>query len=251
MARSPSTPADAQTILRHLQLVAAERQLRAADTSLAARVHAIKVYQHRRFALTYADLLADPRYEAASRFFLDELYGPHDFSERDAQFERVVAPLVRLFSHEIITTVAALARLHAVSESLDTEMARHLDRNEVTVNAEAYVRAWQRTGRADDRATQIDVTLEVGRALDRYTRRPMLRHSLRLMRAPAAAAGLGDLQRFLESGFETFRAMHGAQEFLATIESRERALSANLFSALAVADEGIEQVDGVVLGQLP
>ncbi len=243
--------ADAQTILRDLQQVAAERRVRADDTSLAARVHAIKDYQHRRFALTYADMLADPRYAAASRFFLDELYGPHDFSERDAQFERVVSPLVRLFSHEIVTTVSALARLHAVSESLDTEMARQLD-HESIVTAAAYLRAWQRTGRVGDRAMQIDVTLEVGNSLDAYTRRPILRHSLRLLRAPAAAAGLADLQRFLESGFDTFRAMRGATEFLSTIESRERALSANLFSdRAAIDDAGILTVDGVALGQLP
>ena len=39
----------------------------------------------------------------------------------------------------------------------------------------------------------------------------MLRNSLRLMRGPAQVAGLGDLQAFLESGFETFRAMRGAR----------------------------------------
>ena len=42
---------------------------------------------------------------------------------------------------------------------------------------------------------------------------------------PARAAGLGALQSFLESGFDTFRAMHGAREFLAQIETRERSLA--------------------------
>jgi len=50
------------------------------------------------------------------------------------------------------------------------------------------------------------------------------------MRTPARIAGLGELQRMLESGFDTFRAMHGADEFIATIESRERALAADLFA---------------------
>ena len=59
--------------------------------------------------------------------------------------------------------------------------------------------------------------MAVGSALDRYTRNPLLRTSLRLMRGPAAAAGLGVLQAFLERGFDTFRDMRGAQEFLATV----------------------------------
>ena len=49
------------------------------------------------------------------------------------------------------------------------------------------------------------------------------------MRGPAAAAGLGALQGFLERGFDTFREMGGAREFLAVIANRERALAAALF----------------------
>jgi len=245
-------PIDANAILNDLQLVAAERRARAGDPSLQARVQLIKSYQHRRFALTYADLLEDPRYAAASRFFLDELYGPHDFSQRDAQFERVVPPLVRLFSREIVTTVAALARLHALSESLDTEMGRQFASSEARVTAAEYLLAWQMTGRAADRSAQIDLIVDVGVALDRYTRRPMLRHSLRLLRGPAAAAGLSDLQRFLETGFDIFRAMQGAHAFLSLIESRERALGANLFSPQAIPDEGGRVLlNGTALGQLP
>ena len=80
---------EAQQILAHLRGVAAERQRRAGDAGLAQRVLALKAYQQRRFSLTYADLLATPRYAAVARFFLDELYGPHDFTERDDQLARV------------------------------------------------------------------------------------------------------------------------------------------------------------------
>jgi hypothetical protein len=72
--------------------------------------------------------------------------------------------------------------------------------------------------------------LSVGSALDGYTRNLLLRHSLRVMRAPAQAAGLGALQEFLERGFDTFRQMRGAQEFLALIARRERDLAARLFA---------------------
>ena len=73
--------------------------------------------------------------------------------------------------------------------------------------------------------------LSIGRALDRYTRVPMLAASLRMMRGPANAAGLGSLQQFLETGFDTFKAMRGAEEFLATVGMRERELIGSLFSA--------------------
>ncbi|MBP7665962.1 MAG: hypothetical protein KA774_03870, partial [Burkholderiaceae bacterium] len=84
----------ADRITEHLGTVARMRALRDADPDLAARVVALKAYQAARFARTYADLLAHPRYGAAARFFLDELYGPQEFSQRDAQFGRVVPALV-------------------------------------------------------------------------------------------------------------------------------------------------------------
>lgn len=216
-----------QTILGHLHTVARERADREASPDLAARVHALKRYQQARFAFTYQDLLSSARYGLAARFFLEELYGPSDFRERDAQFARVVPALVRLFPKEIVETVATLGQLHALSEQLDTRTARQLDGVEI-VPAQ-YAAAWQAAGDEAARETQIDLTLKVGAALDRFTRKPLLRRSLHLMRGPARASGLGQLQVFLESGFDAFKAMRGAQEFLDLIGSRERSLARLLF----------------------
>src|SRR5689334_7632417 len=130
---------DAQTILGHLDIVAEERTRRERDADLDARVIALKTYQQRRFAKTYADLLPTTRYGPASRFFIEELYGPRDFADRDAQFARVVPALVRLFPREIIATVSALAQLHALSEQLDTETASHLNSKD-TLDAFNYTR---------------------------------------------------------------------------------------------------------------
>jgi hypothetical protein len=245
---------EAQSILRHLRTVEAERARRSSNAGLSARVEAVKRYQHARFAKTYSDLLAQPRYARAARFFLEELYGPHDFTERDAQFARIVPGLVRLFPHDIVTTVRALAELHAISERLDSVLAGALPDEEL--GAPGYVRAWQATGEPVLRQRQIDLMLEIGRALDRYTRNPLLRHSLRMMRGPAHAAGLGALQTFLESGFDTFRGMRGAAEFLHTVATRERALCEALFAAspdaLRNAAGGAAcAADAALLGQLP
>ena len=228
------------SILTDLARVEAQRSARAVERDWAAQVVALKEYQQSRFRRSYADLLDSPRYAAAARFFLDELYGPRDFSQRDAQFARVVPTLVRLFPHEIVVTVGMLARLHAISEELDSTMARHL--GSAAIDASAYVAAWQATGRPDDRESQIVLTLAVGSERDRLTRKPLLRQTLRWMRGPAHAAGLGALQEFLELGFDTFKAMKGAGEFLSRIGDNERALALALFGTRS---------DDALLGQLP
>jgi len=217
-------------ILDCLARVGQERAARAADPGLQARCTALKALQQARFQRSYADLLAAPRYAGAARFFLDELYGPRDFSRRDAQFQRIVRPLVRLFPREVVHTVHELARLHALSECLDTAMAQLLPAGDEAPTPAQYVQAWQAVGQPEARQQQIDLTLSVGRALDVYTRKPFLRHALRMMRGPASAAGLSELQAFLECGFDTFRAMNGADHFLGTVREREMAWAATLFA---------------------
>lgn len=238
--------ANTTSILSQLDIVARERSLRAADPALLSSVGAVKAYQQRRFAATYADLLHSARYAGAARFFLDELYGPRDFSERDAQFARVVPAMVRLFPQEIVDTVDTLAQLHALSETLDTAMGRAL--LGTPPDRAGYIRAWQAVGDPAGRERQVSLTLTIGRELDRLTRKPLLRTSLHLMRGPARAAGLPALQQFLEIGFDTFKAMGGAQEFLATVGERERSLARALFDA---SPDNCDGMDATFLGQLP
>jgi hypothetical protein len=226
-----------QAILDLLRRVDEQRALRAADPALQARVQAVKHYQHERFQHTYADLLAQPRYAKATRFFLEELYGPLDFTRRDTQFKRVVPGLVRLFPSEVVLTVQTLGELHALSEELDTAMGRAVPPE--PVDLAHYVAAWQAVGRPADREAQIVLMRRVADALDIYTRNPLLRHSLRLMRTPARLAGLPELQAFLEAGFDTFRAMQGAEQFLDTVVQRERALAAWLFASPLPPPKGL------------
>jgi hypothetical protein len=191
--------------------------------------------------MTYADLLSHARYAGAANFFLQELYGPSDFTQRDTQFARIVPALARLFPREVVQAVDSLAALHALSEQFDTRMGRALQTGKV--DAAAYASAWQRCSEPEQREQQIALMERVGRSLDGFTSNPLLRHSLRLMRAPARAAGLSALQAFLEAGFDTFRAMRGADEFLRTVGGRERQLAAALFD--------VEPSRAHALGQLP
>lgn len=217
-----------EQILARLDEVVRERQIRAADPALALKVRALKSFQHRRFAWTYSDLLAQPRYGAAARFFLDELYGPTDFTQRDQQFGRMVPALTKLFSKELVGTVSLLGELHAMSEKLDTRMGCSLSSD--CVDPRRYMQAWCEVGQPDLREHQIELTVCVGRALERHTRSRLLRTALHTMRRPARMAGLGELQSFLEGGFDTFKDMPDPEWFLEEVGRRERKLARQLFA---------------------
>jgi hypothetical protein len=219
--------ASLQSIASGLERVHALRIERERDAGLADRIRRIKAFQHQRFEHDYAELLASPRYGVAARFFLEDLYGPTDFSARDAQFSRIVPTLARVLPSEVVHTVEQLIELHALSEELDQQMGQAIGTE--LVDERVYRRAWRQVARRADRERQVQLTLEVGRALDVHTRNPLLGVTVRLMRGPARLTGLGQLQSFLESGFSAFAAMKGAQEFLDTISGNELSLIAKLF----------------------
>jgi hypothetical protein len=219
------------------------RQAGDANPALRAAVGEIKRVQSRRFAGTYADLLSGGAYAAAAQFFLEELYSDKDYAERDAQFARIAGAIEKLFPEQVAGTAVALAGLHAMTEELDQAMALAwlaLPDGEMP-SARRYAAAWREVGRRPDREEQLRVVLGIGHQMARLTRRAGLRAMLRMMRGPAGAAGLGALQQFLESGFDTFGAMAkrpgGAEGFLAIIEARESALMSMLFDADLVACE--------------
>ena len=220
-----------QSLAASLAQVTREREMRACDDALQASVDAVKTYQQQRFLHTYADLSAMPRYERAVRFFVTDLYGPMDFTRRDAEFARVAPGIVRLFPRELSKTVADIAFLHALSENLDSQMARYVRVPAGPLQDADYARAWRLTGQPTERRRQIDLVLDLGRSLDRLTRHVLLRQALRAMRVPARRAGLGELQAFLEEGFGAFHAMGGATEFLAIVDQRESDFARSMFGA--------------------
>lgn len=226
----------AQNIREAVTRVVQLRQQRLADTSLGTAVLNVKRLQSRRFSANYADLRNDVRYQAAVLFFLKELYSDRDFSERDAQFFRIAGAMQRVVPEQVAVTAVSLAELHALTEDLDQEMGIAWSRTDSDQpDAIRYVQAWRMTGREADRRRQLRVVIGIGMELGRLVRTPGLRLLLKMMRGPAAAAGLASLQAFLEEGFDIFallaRPPERVTEFLGFIEVREADLMSHLFTS--------------------
>lgn len=239
----------AQTIREAVAEVARLRREAEADGALARAVAEVKRVQAQRFAGTYADLLASGPHAAAARFFLEELYSDKDFGERDAQFSRIAGAIERLFPQQVAQTAVSLAQLHALTERLDHALAHAWLHHGAADTATRYALAWRAVGQRAGREAQLANVLDIGDEMVRLTRAPGLRLMLKMMRGPAAAAGLSALQHFLETGFDTFAAMakrrDGAESFLRTVRERETALIVMLFEAPLVACEtGLARILG-------
>ncbi len=227
----PDSPAE--RIRAQLEQVARLRaQAEGENAAGAEAVRTVQRLQARRFTATYADMSADPRFAAATRFFLEELYGDRDFRERDAQFARIAGAIERLFPAQVAQLAVDMAQLHALTETLDARLATHWQDAPQAEPAQRYVWAWRQTGERAQRERQLAVVLHMGRELQRLTAMKSLRLGLRMMRGPAQAAGLGALQTFLESGFDAFGQMvPQAGRFVDAIAERGAGWIATLFDA--------------------
>jgi hypothetical protein len=72
--------------------------------------------------------------------------------------------------------------------------------------------------------------VSVGRSLDAAVQRHGVHRLLRASRLPARAAGLSELQGFLERGFDAFAKLDGADRFLDRVARGEGEVSRRLFA---------------------
>jgi hypothetical protein len=224
MTAQPADDAAIAALQREISRVQACSAARAADPALARALARLADWQVRRMRATYADLHASTRYAPAMTFFTTDLYGSPDFARRDGNLMRGVPAMRRLLPGNVLQTVVAAVELNALSRELDRAMIDRLAPDAARFTVADYCNAYRGMREYHRRERQIRLVGDVGAALDRYVRKPMLRGALTMMRGPARIAGLSALQDFLERGFAAFAHMRGAADFLATIESRETAL---------------------------
>ncbi|KFN45275.1 FFLEELY motif protein [Arenimonas composti] len=193
----------------------------------------LRAWQTRRLTEGFADFLDHPRMRPAAEFFLTDLYGERDFSARDRDVARIMPLMSRLLPEALLVAAADAIELAVLSHAFDLKMAAALARRpkpRAPITLADYGDAYRETGCPRLRAHQIDLILGVGRILDAAVKKHGVFRLLRASRLPARAAGLGELQGFLERGFAAFAELGDADAFLEAIGERERQASARLFA---------------------
>ena len=223
---SQSTPRHAAeaTLVRQLEQARALHAERAANPILDGALERLADWQSRRLVQTYADLATQLRYRHAVVFFRSDLYGEEEIAQRDADLARVVPLISATLPERVIGTVALAMELNVLSQELDRLLLGRLPRADGPCTVAEYCKAYRRAANLPVRRRQIELIGQIGKALDGYVKKPMLRGALAMMRQPARLAGYAALHDFLDRGFDAFRRMGGADEFLATIQARETAI---------------------------
>ena len=213
-------------------------------TSLDPKVAMLRAWQSRRLARTYQDLLADERHRPACEFFLDDIYGPYDFSQRDHDIEQMYAFTRRFVPDSMLRPLAVTVELHQLSETLDRQLLDVLlDPLGVvdTITPELYAEGYRLCDNYATRVYQIELIEQVCERIDGIVRNPLTGPTLSLAKRPLRSSGHVALVDFLERGYTGFKHMQGSQHFRATIRQRELSLLDRMYAGEANPFEGESQ----------
>jgi hypothetical protein len=221
-------------ILWELQNSESAKHKRIERDELEPQIKLLKTFQAERLAQTYADLLATKRYGPASQFFLTDIYAPKDFSQRDHDAERIYHLMRKFLPERMLYLLAKVLELNNLTETLDHQLievlVNQLDVSD-TITPELYAEAYRICDNFQERYHQIETIIEVGWGVDRLIKNPLTVATLRIAKVPAYRAGWHELHDFLARGYEAFKAMRGSKKFLETLETREKRILNQIFSA--------------------
>lgn len=221
----PSNPLRiVQNVLRHATKSEEAKHKRVPSAGLDPRLVELRAFQVRRIANTYRDFAAQAQYAAAMRFFLEDLYAPRDFTQRDHDAARAYAFLNKFVPADMLRLAADALELTRLSNTLDETVLRVFTQ-ELSGNAaltpELYAEAYRRSNTYAERQLQIELLGKVMSDSAETAHMLLTGPALRMAKAPAYAAGWNEMYDFLERGHAAFAKVKQADTFLQAIEERE------------------------------
>ena len=170
----------------------------------------------------FADLYEQPGYEEAIDFTMHDLAGV-GISSRDRDLERAAPAITRMLPLGALQTIAKAAEMNARVLKSNIAICRALlVRNELpdVITERSYCIACRKASSLEELVELVHLITGLGKTLKSLVHIPMIGTTLRVMRAPAHAAGFGALQDFLERGYSTFKQIPDIGLFLSEIENR-------------------------------
>lgn len=242
MSKTPSFK-DATSLLESLRNSQRADHEQATPSHLQPHMAVLRQWQANRMTQTYADFLADRRFEPATRFFIDEVQAPLDLSQLTQDLERMYEMSLKFLPSHLLSPLARAVELNTLTRTLDqallTVLLERVGMDEgstsLVITPELYAESYRKCDNYEARTKQVVLVAEVGRGIERVARIPLVDVTLRLARNPAQKAGWSELQDFLERGLRAFKRMGwGSSRFLRTFASREQQIVDQIF---AEADE--------------
>lgn len=193
----------------------------------------LRRWQVERLRSTYADMMESKRYRPACEFFLNEIYAPRDFGQRDQDFINLYDLARRFIPEHFLDLFKALLELNTMTHALDQRLLEALVgplgvTDEIT--PALYSEAYRICDNYDDRKHQIELLAAVIHDVGAGARDPLVGPTLQLAHIPAKLGGWNEIYDFTMHGYQAFHAMRQPGLFASAIEKREMMILDRIFA---------------------
>lgn len=211
-----------------------------AEQDLTVRIRNLQAWQTKRLLTTHSDLWESKRFNPAMQFFVDEIYGPKDFSQRDSELARVVPKMVKILPNKALVSLQAALKLNSLSLQLDLKILENL--GDSALDRDSYFNCYRESDNRVLREEQIQLLEDLGTDLAEVVKISGISAILMLSRKPARVAGVQTLHEFLERGFKSFKKLGKVNDFIDPIINRERQMMDLLFCATHPQDNPLPKI---------
>lgn len=185
---------------------------------------ALQIFQSNRLRRDYRDLSEIEQYEPVGEFFFGEMYGPRDYSRRDADARRL-QNLLHILPGVHLRDVEQVLSLLDLTNRLDEGLARlmldsgvHTDFDEAT-----YDHYYRVADNYDQRLEQLELVRGSLYNVFRLSRYHLLGVALHRSGMLARLAGFEVGHEFLRKAYDALQGVSSIDLFAETIYSRELA----------------------------
>lgn len=219
-----------QQIIRHLHGVRTLQEV-AEKAGLIPTIRTVQAWQCKRLLVSHQGMYQQKRFRPAVEFFINELYGPNDFSQRDQDIARIVPKMSKFLPEKALCSLASALHLNTLSFELDFDLAKQLVDTEI--NRDSYAKAYINCDNLANRQQQIDYIRTLGNDLADVVKMKGIASLLFISRKPAKMAGVLALHEFLEKGFKSFKNLGNVEDFIIPVVNKESEIMQQLANANA------------------
>jgi hypothetical protein len=212
-------------IIRHLHGISTMQEI-ADKAGLIPTIRAVQAWQCKRLLVSHQHMYQQKRFQPAVEFFINELYGPNDFSQRDQDIARIVPKMSKFLPEKALQSLASALHLNTLSFELDFGLANKLVDTEI--NRESYAKAYVSCDNLNVRQQQIDYIRTLGNDLAEVVKMKGISSLLFISRKPAKMAGVLALHEFLEKGFKAFKNIGNVEDFIIPVVNKEHQIMQQL-----------------------
>jgi hypothetical protein len=212
-------------IIRHLHGISTMQEI-ADKAGLIPAIRDVQTWQCKRLLVSHQHMYQQNRFKPAVEFFINELYGPNDFSQRDQDIARIVPKMSKFLPEKALQSLASALHLNTLSFELDFALAKKLESTEI--NRDSYAKAYVSCDNLATRQQQIDYIRTLGNDLAEVVKMKGISSLLFISRKPAKMAGVLALHEFLEKGFKAFKNIGNVEDFIVPVVNKEHQIMQQL-----------------------